>query len=94
MAKRMYPTLPVQLITRINYPVREYITRVRTPVLVVHSRDDEIIPFDMGQTIYQAAPEPKTFFEMGGDHNEGFWISRERYVPALDDFLNSVLGPL
>jgi len=94
MGKRLYPMLPVRLITRINYPVREYITAVRAPVLVVHSRDDEIIPFDMGQAIYQAASEPKTFFELGGDHNAGFWISRERYVPALDDFLGSVLGPI
>ena len=94
MGKRLYPVLPVRLITRINYPVREYITAVRAPVLVVHSRDDEIIPFDMGQAIYQAASEPKTFFELGGDHNAGFWISRERYVPALDDFLGSVLGPI
>ncbi len=94
MGRRLYPVLPVRLITRIKYPVREYITEVRAPVMVVHSRDDEIIPFDMGQTIYQAAPEPKTFFEMGGDHNAGFWISRELYVPALDDFLTSVLGPL
>ena len=94
MGKRLYPMLPVRLITRINYPVREYITAVRAPVLVVHSRDDEIIPFDMGRAIYQAAPEPKTFFEMGGDHNAGFWISRERYVPALDEFLGSVLGPI
>lgn len=94
MGKRLYPMLPVRLITRINYPVRDYITAVRAPVLVVHSRDDEIIPFDMGQAIYQAASEPKTFFEMGGDHNAGFWISRERYVPALDDFLGSVLGPI
>jgi len=94
MGRRLYPMLPVRLITRINYPVREYISGVRAPVLVVHSRDDEIIPFDMGQTIYQAATEPKSFFEMGGDHNAGFWISRERYVPALDDFLGSVLGPI
>lgn len=94
LGKRLYPALPVRLITRINYPVREYIAEVRSPVLVVHSRDDEIIPFDMGRAIYQAAPEPKTFFEMGGDHNAGFWISRERYVPALDEFLGSVLGPI
>ena len=91
MGRRLYPMLPVRLITRINYPVTDYVTRIRSPLLVVHSRDDEIIPFDMGQTIFAAANEPKTFFEMGGDHNAGFWISRERYIPALDDFLGRVL---
>jgi fermentation-respiration switch protein FrsA (DUF1100 family) len=94
MGRQLYPLLPVQLITRIGYPVREYVTRFRAPVLVAHSRHDEIIPFSMGQIIFDAAPEPKSFLEMDGDHNAGFWISREKYVPALDDFLRSVLGPL
>ena len=94
MGKRLYPVLPVRLITRIGYPVREYVTRLQVPLLVVHSRDDEIIPFDMGLAIYEAAPEPKTFFELRGDHNAGFWISRERYVPALNDYLDGVLGPI
>ena len=93
MGKRLYPVLPVRLITRIKYPAREYITGVRAPVLVVHSRDDEIIPFDMGQAIFDAAPEPKSFFEVRGDHNAGFWISRESYLPAQNDFLNTVLEP-
>jgi len=91
MGRRLYPVLPVRLITRIRYPVKEYVTRIDAPLLVIHSRDDEIIPFDMAKTIYQAAGEPKTFFEMGGDHNAGFWISRERYIPELDHFLGSVL---
>ncbi|MFC1696092.1 alpha/beta hydrolase, partial [Pseudomonadota bacterium] len=84
---------PRRLITRIDYPVREYVIRVRVPVLVAHSRHDEIIPFSMGQTIFDAALEPKSFLEMEGDHNAGFWISRDKYVPALDDFLTTLLGP-
>lgn len=94
MGRQLYPVLPVRLITRIYYPVREYVTNIRVPVLVAHSRHDEIIPFSMGQTIFDAAPEPKSFLEMEGDHNAGFWISRDKYVPALDDFLTSVLGEL
>jgi len=93
MGRRLYPVLPVRLITRIGYPVREYVTRIRAPLLVAHSRDDEIIPFNMGQAIFDAAPEPKSFLEMDGDHNAGFWISRDRYVPALDDFFTEVLTP-
>ena len=92
MGKRLYPVLPIRLITRIGYPVKEYVTHIRAPLLVAHSRYDEIIPFDMGRTIFEAAPEPKSFLEMEGDHNAGFWISREYYVPALDEFFLMVLG--
>jgi hypothetical protein len=92
MGKRLYPVLPVRLITRIRYPVKDYVTRIQAPVLVAHSRHDEIIPFDMGQTVFEAALEPKSFLEMQGDHNAGFWISRETYVPALDEFFTRILS--
>jgi fermentation-respiration switch protein FrsA (DUF1100 family) len=90
MGRRLYPVLPVSLITRIRYPVKEFVAEIEAPLLVVHSRDDEIIPFDMAKTVFEAANEPKAFFEMGGDHNAGFWISRELYVPALQRFFDEI----
>ena len=94
MGRRLYPVLPVRLITRIDYPVRDYVTAIDAPLLVIHSRDDEIIPFDMGRAVFDAATGPKSFLELSGDHNAGFWLSRETYVPALDDFLTRTLGPI
>lgn len=93
MARRLYPIYPARLLTRLKYPVVEYVARLRSPVLVVHSRDDEIIPLSMGRAIYDAAPAPKSFLELRGDHNAGFWISREAYMAGLGEFLDSVLGP-
>ena len=92
MARRLYPFLPVRLITRIRYPVEEYASRLDCPVLVVHSRDDEIIPFAMGQSIYAAVKQRKTFLEIRGDHNNGFFISRHEYVAGLADFIDSIFG--
>jgi len=94
MGRRLYPVLPVRLITRIDYPVRDYVTAIKAPLLVIHSRDDEIIPFDMGRAVFEAAAGPKSFLEINGDHNAGFWLSRETYVPALDDFFAGALGPI
>jgi fermentation-respiration switch protein FrsA (DUF1100 family) len=91
MARRLYPIFPARLLTRLEYPVAEYAARLPCPVLVVHSRDDEIIPFAMGQAIYAAAPQPKDFIELRGDHNAGFWISREEYTAGLAAFLGGVL---
>jgi fermentation-respiration switch protein FrsA (DUF1100 family) len=34
-----------------------------TPLLVVHSRDDQVIPFHHGEDLYQAAKRPKEFWE-------------------------------
>jgi len=91
MARRLYPIYPVRLLTRLKYPVVEYTGRIACPVLVVHSRDDEIIPFTMGQAIYAAARQPKAFIELRGDHNAGFWISREEYTAGLATFLGEHL---
>jgi hypothetical protein len=91
MARRLYPVYPARLLTRLQYPVRDYAARLPCPVLDVHSRDDEIIPFAMGRALYAAAPEPKAFLELRGDHNAGFWISRDAYVAGLESFLAQVL---
>lgn len=92
MARQLYPFLPVRLITRLRYPVAEYAGHLDCPVLVVHSRDDEIIPFAMGRSIYAAVKQRKTFLELHGDHNNGFLISRHAYIAGLNDFIESVLG--
>jgi fermentation-respiration switch protein FrsA (DUF1100 family) len=91
MARRLYPVYPARLLTRLRYPVVDYVQRISCPVLVVHSRNDEIIPFAMGRAIYEAAPQPRDFIELRGDHNAGFWISREEYAAGLDVFLEKVL---
>jgi len=92
MARRLYPWLPARWITRLKYPARDYVAAAESPVMVIHSRDDEIIPFDMGRALFDAAPQPKIFFELRGDHSAGFWLSRDRYVPALETFLAESLG--
>lgn len=93
MAHRLYPFLPARLITRLHYPVADYAARLDCPVLVVHSRHDEIIPFTMGKAIYAAVKQQKKFLELRGDHNNGFLISQQDYIVGLKDFTQAILGP-
>ena len=93
MAHRLYPFLPARLITRLQYPVVDYAGRLNCPVLVVHSRHDEIIPFSMGQAIYAAVKQHKKFLELRGDHNNGFLISQREYIAGLKDFTQAILSP-
>jgi fermentation-respiration switch protein FrsA (DUF1100 family) len=88
MARRYYPYLPVRLLVRIHYPTRDRIARVRAPLLVIHSRDDEIIPFEHGRRIHAAAAEPKSLLEIRGGHNDGFLVSEEHYLRGLREFLH------
>ena len=93
IARRLYPFLPIHLLTRLQYPVADYASQLNCPVLVVHSRHDEIIPFSMGQAIYAAVKQEKKFLELRGDHNNGFIISQREYVAGFRDFTQAILSP-
>lgn len=87
-----YPLLPIRALARIQYDNLALIRNVETPVLVIHSRDDEIIPFTHGERLYAAARTPKRMIEIAGGHNEGFVFDRDQWVRAMDNFLVQVAG--
>jgi len=92
IAAQLYPYLPVRLMSRFKYSAIDYIRRVNCPVLIVHSRDDEMIPFSHGQRLFEAANEPKEFLQIRGSHNEGFIVSADRYYNLLGFFISEHLG--
>lgn len=91
MAAHLYPYVPIRFILRLRYPVIDFVSRITCPVLIVHSRDDEIIPFAMGKALYKAAPGPKAFLELAGDHNSGFLLLPDRCRQKLAEFIREHL---
>ena len=89
MGVRQYPFLPIRLLARIHYNSLERIPQINVPILIVHSSEDEIIPYSHGQQLFQAANEPKRFLQLRGGHNEGFIISGQHYERALKAFIDS-----
>ena len=87
LGAEVYPFLPVRLISRIGYDNRANLKAIRAPVLIAHSRDDDIIPFAHGRSLFEAASEPKQFLELAGGHNNGFIFMRDEWVQALAAFL-------
>ncbi len=87
MAADLYPLFPVRWLSRFQFDTRAYLESVTCPVLVVHSPDDEIIPFKHGQQLYQTARQPKRFLEIGGSHNMGFLQSGNSYREGLERFI-------
>ena len=91
MGQRFYPFLPIRWLTYFKYDTREYVKNISCPVMVAHSKDDEMIPYEEGLEIFAAAPEPKQFLEMRGGHNDGFIVSGTSYVEGLRSFINENL---
>lgn len=89
LARKFYWYLPVGLLARFRYPTAEYVARVRAPILVIHSRDDEIAPFSHGEQLFRGAHPPKEFLEIFGDHNAGFVLSESLVADGLRRFLTA-----
>lgn len=90
MGARLYPYMPVRLFARFRYDTRACIRQVRCPVMVVHSREDAIVPFEFGIRLFDAANEPKQFVEIAGGHNDGFVTSGDAYKRAWVRWLDFV----
>ena len=59
-----------------------------SPVMVIHGDRDEMVPFEMAEKIFAAAPEPKRFYAIpGASHNDTYVVGGEAYFKALRDFV-------
>src|SRR3990172_9325277 len=94
LAAALYPFLPARSLARFRYSTQAALVSVLCPLLIVHSRDDEIIPFTHGQRLFAVANEPKRLRELRGGHNDGFLVSRHAYMDGLHAFLEPHLRPL
>jgi hypothetical protein len=56
-------------------------------VLVIHSPNDEIIPYSQGRELFELAGEPKQFLQINGDHNTGMLDSRSSYREGWERFI-------
>jgi hypothetical protein len=88
LGAQVYWFLPVRLLSRIGYDNLANLQRIRAPVFIAHSRDDDIVPYAHGRKLYEAAGEPKAFLEMRGGHNDGFIFTQPEWVAALGAFLD------
>ncbi len=93
MGRALYPFLPVQWFCRYRYDNLAKMPGLSVPVIVSHSRQDDVTPFEMGRRLYDVAREPKEFFELSGGHNESNWERNPLYRQGLTGFLDRVLGP-
>jgi len=92
VAHSVFPLLSRLVVLRFEFPAASHLRQARSPVLVLHSAEDEIIPYSAGRRLFDAAPDPKRFFDLRGDHNGGFLQSQPAYEEALGEFLSSYAG--
>ena len=85
VAHRVLPFIGPMLVW--SYNARRKIARVRAPILVLHGDRDEVIDFEFGRELYEAAPEPKFFWRVeGAAHNDLIEVSGPEYTDRLRAF--------
>ena len=86
--KDKYPYLPVKLLLKDKYESDKKIKNINRPILIMHGKVDNIVPFHMGKRIYELANEPKySYFSEYDDHMMEY---NEKLLKVLKDFIGSL----
>jgi fermentation-respiration switch protein FrsA (DUF1100 family) len=68
-AKIYYPYLPVNLLLKDKYDSKSKIKNIKTPILIMHGKMDNIVPQRMGLELFERANNPKfRYFPENDDH--------------------------
>jgi len=90
MAARHYPFVPAFAL-RTKMDSLSKISSVGCPKLFIHSTHDEIVPYELGRRLFDAAGPPKTFFEVvGAGHNQMLALAGSRYLETVGDFFETL----
>jgi hypothetical protein len=88
MARRLFRIPLFEYIPKSQFNSLAKIRQVRAPILIVHGTRDEVVPFSMGQRLFEAAPEPKFFFPVeDAGHNDVVEVGGEGLLDHLRSFL-------
>jgi fermentation-respiration switch protein FrsA (DUF1100 family) len=91
MVRNFNPLLPSWVLSS-RFDSEAKIRSIRIPKLIIHSLNDEIIPYAQGKKLYAAAGEPKTFLQIRGAHNSNFFESELLLRKGIGDFMAMIRG--
>ena len=85
-AKIYYPYLPVKFLLQDKYDSEKKIKNIKTPILIMHGKKDNIVPFYMGKKLFETANEPKKFLQIEeDDHMLSF---NDNLLLEIKNFIN------
>ncbi len=69
------------------YSSKRLISKVKIPVLIIHSTEDEVVPFAMGEKVYHNANQPKEFWKIKGKHCYAIRDYEKEFINKLDSIV-------
>ena len=89
MVRIVYPFLPHWIFAS-RWSSLDKIKSVTIPKLIIHSINDEIVPYKLGRKLFDAAAEPKAFLQVRGGHNSAFFESKMVFQEKIEEFLKKI----
>lgn len=72
----------------------QHISEFRTPVMILHSENDRVIPFELGYQLYRSALEtrgkawgPVEFHRFEGKYGHKFIVKSNNFAGTIDQFI-------
>ena len=88
LAQKYYPYLPAKYILKDKYKSINKISKIKSPLLVMHGREDNIVPFSMGQEIYEKFDGTK--YKYFNDYDDHMMDFNENLIKSLREFISSL----
>jgi len=90
LVTEVYPFLPAFL-ARYDFETKQHLANIKKiPVLILHSRDDNLIGIHHGKQLYETAASSAEFVELEGGHNDAFLVSEDKYTEAIRNFREKI----
>lgn len=83
IAGNMVPVLG-QIFTREKYSSKRALPQFHKPILIIHSTEDETIPYKYGVKLFEAANEPKELYTIEKPHVRGPLFYLDSIVDKMD----------
>lgn len=88
MGELRYEMLPVGLLLNQRFESLQKIAKLKMPLLLIHGKWDQKVPYAMAQQLYAAAPQPKTLLLIeNGEHSNSRSVGRVEYHNAVSAFV-------
>ncbi|MFH1845994.1 MAG: alpha/beta hydrolase [Candidatus Omnitrophota bacterium] len=89
MARIAYPIMPPFVFSS-KFNAISKSKDITYPKLLIHSIDDEIVPFRLAEKLFNAASDPKKLLKLHGGHNTMFLDSEKEYKSGIKEFLEGL----
>lgn len=93
IAQKVFWFIPIRWLSRYDFLSYDKLSQIKCPVIFVHSKTDETVPYSHGERLYNKFTGTKKFIEIRGDHNHGIFDSMEKFIPEAGNFLKQTIKP-